>query len=175
MTPGWVRANDNAVLGGDTIAFVRRFVFDLAIMGIAACDAQHGWMDYAEENPTCAGPWSRRAVIGVLIVDESKFGRRASVRTFDLQDDLIVVTNRRPPEPFAGIFAEAGVRVIFERIVDAPARRPRPFDRSIRQPSPARPRPAVGLPSAAKGAADGRQRWKPRAPVVPPARPGNGP
>ena len=120
MTPGWVRSNDNAVLGGDTIAFVRRFVFDLAIMGIAACDAQHGWMDYAEEESDL-----RRAVVpqsrkGVLIVDESKFGRRASVRTFELQDALLVVTNRRPPEPFAGIFAEAGVQVVHERIVAAP-------------------------------------------------------
>jgi DeoR family transcriptional regulator, glycerol-3-phosphate regulon repressor len=115
VTPGWVRPNDNAVLGGDTIAFVRRFVFDLAIMGIAACDAQHGWMDYAEEESDL-----RRALIpqchrGVLIVDDSKFGRRASVRTFDLQEDLLVVTNRHPPEPFAGIFAESGLKILHER------------------------------------------------------------
>ncbi len=120
VTPGWVRANDNAVLGGDTIAFVRRFAFDLAIMGIAACDAQLGWMDYAEEESDlrrAVFPQSRK---GVLIVDESKFGRRASVRTFELQDPLLVVTNRRPPEPFAGIFAEAGVQVVHERIVATP-------------------------------------------------------
>lgn len=124
VTPGWVRANDNAVLGGDTIAFVRRFVFNLAVMGIAACDAQHGWMDYAEEESDL-----RRALItqcsrGVLLVDESKFGRRASVRTFDLKEDLLVVTNRRPSEPFAGIFAEAGVRIIHERTCALPAPRP---------------------------------------------------
>lgn len=124
ITPGWVRANDNAVLGGDTIGFVRRFVFDLAIMGIAACDPEHGWMDYAEEESDLRRALVAQSRRGVLIVDDSKFGRRASIRTFDLRDDLTVVTNRRPPEPFAGIFAEARVRVVHERGEVLSTRRP---------------------------------------------------
>ncbi|HRY23140.1 MAG: DeoR/GlpR transcriptional regulator [Geminicoccaceae bacterium] len=111
VAPGWVRANDDALVGGDTVAFVRRFVFDIAFMGIAACDADYGWMDYADEESEL-----RRAVIEqtrcpVLLVDDSKFGRHASIRTFDLTTPLTVVTNRPVPAPFAEIFASAGVEV----------------------------------------------------------------
>ena len=44
------RSAGDARRRGDTVAFVCRFVFDIAVMGIAACDAQYGWMDYAEEE-----------------------------------------------------------------------------------------------------------------------------
>lgn len=111
VTPGRVRANDNALIGADTVSFVGRFVFDIAFMGIAACDADYGWMDYAEEESEL-----RRAVIGqtrrpVLLVDDGKFGRHASIRTFDLATPLTVVTNRPVVPPFAAIFEEAGVEV----------------------------------------------------------------
>lgn len=111
VTPGWVRANDYALVGGDTVAFVRRFVFDIAFMGIAACDAQYGWMDYADEESEL-----RRTVIeqtrrAVLLVDDSKFGRHASIRTFDLTTPLTVVTNRPVAAPFAEVFERAGVEV----------------------------------------------------------------
>lgn len=115
VAPGWVRAIENAVLGADTIAFVRRFVFDVAFMGIAACDPVHGWMDNAEEESDLRRALTGQARRRVMLVDDSKFHLRGSVRTFDLREDLVVVTNRRPPEPFAEIFAEAGVDVVFER------------------------------------------------------------
>jgi len=122
VTPGWLRSNDNALLGGDTVAFVRRFVFDIAVMGIAACDAQHGWMDYAEEESDLRRILYGQARRNVLICDESKFGRRASVRTFDLSTALTVVTNRPPPPAFSQAFGEAGVEVLCERPNTKPAR-----------------------------------------------------
>ncbi|HEX2529020.1 MAG TPA: DeoR/GlpR family DNA-binding transcription regulator [Geminicoccus sp.] len=115
VTPGWLRSNDNALLGSDTIAFVRRFVFDIAVMGIAACDEQYGWMDYGEEESDLRRILYQQSRRNVVVCDESKFGRRASVRTFDLTTPLTVATNRPPPEPFASMFAEAGVEVLAER------------------------------------------------------------
>jgi DeoR family glycerol-3-phosphate regulon repressor len=115
VTPGWLRSNDNALLGGDTIAFVRRFVFDIAVMGIAACDQQHGWMDYGEEESDLRRILYQQSRRNVVICDESKFGRRASVRTFDLATQLTIATNRLPPEPFTTTFREAGVEVLTER------------------------------------------------------------
>jgi DeoR family glycerol-3-phosphate regulon repressor len=122
VTPGWLRPNDNALLGGDTVAFVRRFVFDIAVMGIAACDVQYGWMDYGEEESDLRRILYGQARRNVLICDESKFGRRASVRTFDLFTALTVVTNRPPPPAFTQAFGEAGVEVLCERPNTKPAR-----------------------------------------------------
>lgn len=114
-TPGWVRPNDNALIGGDTVAFVRRFVFDIAFMGIAACDPTHGWMDYADEESELRRVLIQQSRHGVLLADESKFGRHASIRTFDLDAPVTIVTNKPPPEPFAGAFAKAGVKVRWRR------------------------------------------------------------
>jgi DeoR family glycerol-3-phosphate regulon repressor len=122
VTPGWLRSNDNALLGGDTIAFVRRFVFDIAVMGIAACDPEYGWMDYGEEESDLRRILYQQSRRKVLICDESKFGRRASVRTFDLSTALTVASNRTPPEPFATAFAEADVEVLTERPPARPLR-----------------------------------------------------
>ena len=114
-TPGWVRANDNALVGGDTVAFVRRFVFDAVFMGIAACDPDYGWMDYADEESELRRVLIEQTRNPVLLADDGKFGRHASIRTFDLSTKLTVVTNR-PPEPrFGQLFAQAGVEIRYRR------------------------------------------------------------
>ncbi|MEE7456070.1 DeoR family transcriptional regulator [Methylorubrum populi] len=105
LTPGTLRPKDNALVGYDTVDYVRRHVFDLAVMGITACDLAQGWMDYDEHES-----FLRRALRGqsrraVLLVDSHKFGRQASLQTFDLAAPLTVVTDRPPPEPFADRFA----------------------------------------------------------------------
>lgn len=112
VTPGWVRANDNALIGGDTIAYVRRFVFDAVVMGIAACDLEHGWMDYAEEESDLRRALVQQTRQGILLVDDSKFGRRALVRTFDLETRLVVVTNAAPPPAYREVFERHGLRVV---------------------------------------------------------------
>lgn len=114
-TPGWVRANDNALIGGDTVAFVRRFVFDAVFMGIAACDPNYGWMDYADEESELRRVLIEQTRRPVILADDSKFGRHASIRTFDLSTPLTVVTNRPIGPPFARLFAEAGVAVRHRR------------------------------------------------------------
>lgn len=114
-TPGWVRANDNALIGGDTVAFVRRFVFDAVFMGIAACDPDYGWMDYADEESELRRVLIEQTRTPVLLADDGKFGRHASIRTFDLGTPLIVVTNRPLRQPFAEIFKSSGVEVRHKR------------------------------------------------------------
>ena len=115
VTPGWVRANDNALIGGDTIAYVRRFVFDTVVMGIAACDLEHGWMDYAEEESDLRRALVQQTQRGILLVDDSKFGRRALLRTFDLDAPLVVVANQPPPPVFRERFELAKLRIVTER------------------------------------------------------------
>lgn len=114
-TPGWVRANDNALIGGDTVAFVRRFVFDAVFMGIAACDPDYGWMDYADEESELRRVLIEQTRKPVLLADDGKFGRHASIRTFDLATRLTVVTNRPLRQPFAEIFKSNGVEVRHKR------------------------------------------------------------
>lgn len=114
-TPGWVRANDNALIGGDTASVVRRFVFDAVFMGIAACDPDHGWMDCADEESELRRVLIEQTRQPVVLADDGKLGRHASIRTFALTTRLIVVANRPIGRPFDEIFTSAGVEVRHRR------------------------------------------------------------
>ena len=112
LTPGTLRPKDNAVVGYDTVDYARRHFFDIAFMGIAACDLAQGWMDYEEHESVL-----RRALRGqtrraVLLADSRKFGRQANLHTFDLSDPLTVVSDRPPPSSFADRFAKHHIDLV---------------------------------------------------------------
>ena len=112
VTGGDVRGSDNALVGHATIAAVRGRLFDIAFMGIAAVDLEHGFMDYGSEESVLRQTLIGHARRGVLLVDRSKFGRSARLRTFGLGEIRTVVTDSRPPAAFASRFAALGVEVL---------------------------------------------------------------
>ena len=50
VTSGILRANDNALLGYDTLDSVRKYTFDIALMGIAAVHPEAGFMDFEDHE-----------------------------------------------------------------------------------------------------------------------------
>jgi DeoR family glycerol-3-phosphate regulon repressor len=113
VAPGRLRRNDNALIGYETVDYASRYFFDIAFMGIAACDQTHGWMDYEEDEAVL-----RRTLLGqsrqsVLLADSRKFGHLARVHNFGLGEVKWVVTDRPPPEPFQKAFAEHEVNVVW--------------------------------------------------------------
>ncbi|GJD48565.1 Glycerol-3-phosphate regulon repressor [Methylobacterium crusticola] len=112
LTPGTLRANDNALVGYETVAYARRYFFDVAFMGIAACDIDHGWMDYEEHESVLRRTLRDQARRAVLLADSRKFGRQANLHTFALGDRLGVVTDKPPPKPFLDIFAKHEIDLI---------------------------------------------------------------
>ncbi|MGE0006756.1 MAG: DeoR/GlpR family DNA-binding transcription regulator [Parvibaculaceae bacterium] len=111
MTPGMLRENDNAVVGHETCDYVRRFVFDLSIVGIAACDLEFGWMDYSQDESDLRRIVAANTQPVVIVCDDSKFGRRASIVTYPLDQALTIVTNKPPPADFLKRFEKANVRI----------------------------------------------------------------
>lgn len=112
LTPGTLRPNDNALVGYETVAYARRYFFDIAFMGIAACDLDHGWMDYEEHESVLRRALKGQSRRAVLLVDSRKFGRQANLCTFGLADGLSVVTDRPPPPPFQEVFARHDIDLI---------------------------------------------------------------
>lgn len=121
LTPGMLRPKDNALVGYDTLAYVRRFFYDAAFMGIAACDLQHGWMDYEEHESHMRGVLRAQARRSVLLVDIDKFGRQAYLNTFALDVPLTVVCDRSPPAAFVETFQRHGVTLLCPGERDASA------------------------------------------------------
>jgi DeoR family glycerol-3-phosphate regulon repressor len=115
VTPGTLRPKDNALVGYETVAYARRFFFDIAFMGIGAADLEHGWMDYEEHESVLRRTLKGQARRAVMLVDSAKFGRQANLYTFGLNDALTVVSDREPPTPFLEVFAKHGVELITSR------------------------------------------------------------
>ncbi|KKB63481.1 DeoR faimly transcriptional regulator [Robbsia andropogonis] len=112
LTPGTLRSKDNALVGYETLAYTRRYFFDAVFMGIAACDLEHGWMDYEEHESVLRGVLRAQARTPVLLVDIEKFGRQANLNTFPLREALTVVCDRRPPVAFTEVFDQHPVKLI---------------------------------------------------------------
>jgi DeoR family glycerol-3-phosphate regulon repressor len=112
LTPGTLRPKDNALVGYETIAYTRRLFFDIAFMGIAACDAERGWMDYEEHESNLRRALKGQARRAVLLADSRKFGRQANLYTFGLDEVLTVVTDKAPPSPFMDILAKNDIELI---------------------------------------------------------------
>jgi DeoR family glycerol-3-phosphate regulon repressor len=115
VTPGTLRPKDNALVGYETVAYARRFFFDIAFMGIGAADIEHGWMDYEEHESVLRRTLKPQARRSVMLVDSGKFGRQANLCTFGLDDALTVVTDREPPAVFMEVFARHDVELITAR------------------------------------------------------------
>lgn len=112
LTPGMLRTKDNALIGYEPVNYVRRFFYDIAFMGIAACDAGHGWMDYEAHESVLRQTLRGQSRRPVLLADAQKFGRQAYLNTFALDERLTVVCDRSPPAPFADKFARHGIEVV---------------------------------------------------------------
>ncbi|WP_375410618.1 DeoR/GlpR family DNA-binding transcription regulator [uncultured Methylobacterium sp.] len=112
LTPGTLRGNDNALVGYETVAYARRYFFDIAFMGIAACDLDHGWMDYEEHESVLRRTLKGQSRRAVLLADSRKFGCQANLCTFPLGEALSIVTDKLPPPPFQDVFARHDIEII---------------------------------------------------------------
>lgn len=113
LAPGTLRTKDNALVGYETVSYVGRYFYDIAFMGIAACDATLGWMDYEEHESALRQALRGRARRSVILADHGKFDRQAYLKTFALNETLTVVCDRPPPAHFVQEFARHEVEVLY--------------------------------------------------------------
>lgn len=108
---GVVRNADSSVFGESAAAFVRRFRFDIALVGVSGID-EEGMMlddDYDEVELVRAAIGQSKRVI--VATDASKFGQRALVTLGSVGEAAALVTDAPPPAPLAAVLAAAGVEV----------------------------------------------------------------
>ncbi|MBB4953594.1 DeoR family glycerol-3-phosphate regulon repressor [Agrobacterium vitis] len=112
LTPGTLRTKDNALVGYETIAYVGRYFYDMAFMGIGGCDIALGWMDYEEHESTLRQALRSRARRRVMLADFGKFDRQAYLKTFGLEEPLTVVCDKAPPPHFQQEFVRHEVDIL---------------------------------------------------------------
>lgn len=113
VTPGTLRRNDNALVGYDTIDYVRNRYFDIAFMGIAAVNLRFGFMDYEEDEAMLRRNLLQQSKMNVILADHSKFGRTVSVRTMGLGEITHLVTDRQPAEEYRSLFESNEVEIVY--------------------------------------------------------------
>lgn len=112
MPPGSLRLNDNALMGHATLDYVRRYIYDIAFMGVAACNATYGWTDYAEAETALRRTLRMQARRSILLVDSSKFGRQAYIKTFALDEIQHVIADKAPNGNLLEAFHANGVQLV---------------------------------------------------------------
>jgi DeoR family glycerol-3-phosphate regulon repressor len=107
---GAVRGRDRGIVGEATVEFIRQFRVDIALIGISGVEADGTLrdFDFREVKVTQAIIQGSREVW--LAADHSKFNRPAMVEVGHVSQLDALYTDHAPPQPFAGLLADAGVQ-----------------------------------------------------------------
>ena len=81
-------------------------------MGIAAVDLTCGFMDFQDHEAELRRALVQQSSRRVILVDQTKFGRRGRVRTFDFGAVDILISDAPLQPEFNERFFRAGVDVI---------------------------------------------------------------
>ena len=111
MAGGELRRHDGGAFGAEALGFVRQFRVQVAVLSVAAIDAQAGFL--LQDLPEAE---FSRAVLAqsdqaIIVADGSKFTRTAPIRIAQPEAFHRLVTETAPPGPIAALLAAAGVEV----------------------------------------------------------------
>ncbi|MSP83314.1 MAG: DeoR/GlpR transcriptional regulator [Alphaproteobacteria bacterium] len=112
MAGGELRADDGAALGPSATAFIEQFRVKTAILSLGALDVEDGPMNFDLSEATFSRVMISRAMRSILVVDGSKFGRRAVIKAMPYTSINLLITDRIPPAPFDRLLADAKVQVM---------------------------------------------------------------
>jgi DeoR family glycerol-3-phosphate regulon repressor len=108
---GVVRATDGGIVGEATVAFMRQFKADFAVIGTSAIDADGTLLDYDYREVSVAREIIRLSRTTILVADAMKFERKAPVRIAPIAEIDVFVTDRQPPRSVEEAIEAGGVRL----------------------------------------------------------------
>lgn len=112
VVSGDLRYNDNALLGYDALEAVKKYSFDIALMGIGAIHQDAGLMDYEDHEAALRRVLVQHSQLSIILADYSKFGKKARIHTLPLRAIDILITNAKPSDAIASAIKQAEVELI---------------------------------------------------------------
>jgi DeoR family glycerol-3-phosphate regulon repressor len=112
MAGGELRADDGAALGVSATAFVQQFRVRLYFLSVGAIDLEDGLMDFHLEEAEFSRVAMRRAERTIVVVDHTKFGRRALVSVCPLSAVQTLITDKPLRAPFQDRLRRAEATVL---------------------------------------------------------------
>ncbi|MHA6325966.1 DeoR/GlpR family DNA-binding transcription regulator [Roseivivax sp. CAU 1753] len=112
VTGGQLRRADGGLIGSLAAETIRRFKFDLAVIGCSALDEDGDLLDYDMEEVGVSQAILAQARRTFLVADSSKFTRDAPARIATLADIDTFFTDMPLTDPLARRCAEWGTQVV---------------------------------------------------------------
>ncbi|QFU09538.1 Glycerol-3-phosphate regulon repressor [Rhodobacteraceae bacterium THAF1] len=111
VTGGALRRSDGGLVGDVATMTIRRFKFDIAVIGCSALDADGDLLDFDMQEVGVTRAIVQHARRVMLVADGSKFQRNAPVRVASLADLDEVITDITPSTRFQNRCRDEGVAV----------------------------------------------------------------
>ena len=115
LTGGHLRPADGGLVGTLAAETLRRFRFDMAVIGCSALDAGGDMLDFDLQEVIVSQTALRQARKTILVADHAKFARSAPARIAALSDMSMVVTDASLTPDLAQACDAAGTQVIVAR------------------------------------------------------------
>jgi len=112
VTGGTLRRSDGGLIGPVAVETIRRFKFDVAVIGCSALDEEGDILDFDIQEVGVSQAIIARARRSFLVADHWKFQRSAPARIASLADLDAVVTDRPLPGDLTDRCRDWGTRVV---------------------------------------------------------------
>ena len=111
VSGGLVRRSDGGIIGDAAVDFMNQFKADYAVIGVSAIDEDGSLLDYDFQEVRVAKAIIANARHVILVADEMKFSRTATVRLGNISQINTLVTDVSLPGKLDTICKEHGVQV----------------------------------------------------------------
>jgi DeoR family glycerol-3-phosphate regulon repressor len=108
---GIVRREDGGIVGESATQFIDQFKLDFAVIGVSAIEEDGAILDFDTREVSVTQAIIRNSRSVILVADEIKFSRKASVRVCNIADIDHFVTDYEPPAKFMQICKNNDVSV----------------------------------------------------------------
>lgn len=109
---GRLRLSEADIVGSSAVNFFEGYRFDIGLFGVAAVSADGALLDLSEADAHAREAITRNAATKILVLDSTKFDRRAHACSGHVTKVDHVVCETRPPTAICEMLFEAGVNLI---------------------------------------------------------------
>lgn len=109
---GRLRRSEADIVGPTAVDFFDSYKFDYGVFGVAAVSPDGGLLDLSEEDVLSRNAISRRSQHRILVLDSTKFARKAHACSGHITDVEHVICETRPPKDICAMLGSAGVDLI---------------------------------------------------------------
>ena len=112
ISGGIVRQSDGGIIGEAAVDFINQFKADYAVIGVSAIDEDGTLLEYDYREVRIAAAIIANARHVILVADQMKFSRTASIRTGHISQVNTLVTDAAPPPRLVKLCRELEISIV---------------------------------------------------------------